>query len=71
MNIVALDFETHKVIHKKTYDTNGDKGASAELLKDMTTTLPTYCIIVAGVRDEAASNLSKEVKAFFKTMGSK
>lgn len=73
INIVALDFTNHKVVYTGSYDTYGDAGASARLVADFkdTTKIPEYCIIVAGVKDEASNKLSKEVKGLFKDLGSK
>lgn len=71
VNVVALDFETHKVVFKGSYDTYGDGGASARLVKDFKEKLPKYCIVVAGVKDEASRRLSKEAKALFRELGSK
>jgi hypothetical protein len=62
INIVALDFETHKVVFKASYDTFGKADASAKLVKDFKEKLPEYCIVVAGVKDEASRKLSKEAK---------
>ena len=71
INIVALDFETHKVVFKGTYDTYGDAKASDQLLSDFKEKLPEYCIVVAGVKDEASKRLSKNVKELFRDLGSK
>lgn len=70
MNIVVFDFVTHKEIAKKSYDTYGDDGASAQMLKDFEE-LPRFAIITVAVKDEATRKLSKDVKALFKKMGSK
>jgi len=70
LNVVALDFETHKVITKKTFDTYGDGSASGKFVKFFKEELPAYCIIIVGVKDEASHNLSKEVKGIFRDMGS-
>jgi hypothetical protein len=40
INIVALDFETHKVIFKGKYDTYADAGASDKLIADFKDKLP-------------------------------
>jgi len=69
-NMVALDFETHKLIHKKSYDTYGDEAASAALLEDLKN-LPNFSVIIVGIKDEGSRKLSKDVKGFFKEMGSK
>jgi hypothetical protein len=53
INLVALDFETHKVIFTGKYDTHGDGKASDRLLADFKDKLPQICIVVAGVKDEA------------------
>lgn len=71
INLVALDFTNHKVVFKATYDTYGDSAASGRLLADFKDKLPEYCIVVAGVKDEASNKLSKEAKALFRSLGSK
>jgi hypothetical protein len=70
INIVALDFETHKVIFSKSYDTYGNSGASGDLIKDFKEKLPQFCLVVAAVKDEASHSLSKDVKNLFREMGS-
>jgi hypothetical protein len=71
INIFALDFETHKGIFKGKYDTFGNGNASGNLLKDFKDKLPQFCIVVASVKDEASTKLSKEVKGLFTELGSK
>jgi len=71
LNLVALDFETHKVVFKATYDTHGKNEASTQLLSDFKEKLPEYCIVVVGVKDEAQNRLSSDVKRLFKSLGSK
>jgi len=70
INLVALDFETHKVVYKNSYDTFGGAAASAQLVKDYKEKLPEFCIVVAAVKDEASRKLSKEVKELFGSLGS-
>lgn len=71
INLVALDFETHKLVYSAKYDTYGDGNASAKLVKDFKEKLPEFCIVVVGVKDEASNKLSKEAKGLFKELGSK
>lgn len=71
INIVALDFETHKVVFTGKYDTYGDAGASARLISDFKEKLPQFCIVVAAVKDEASNKLDKAVKGLFQELGSK
>lgn len=40
------------------------------MMKDLKAELPQFCIIMVGVKDEGSRKLSKEVKAYFKQMGS-
>jgi hypothetical protein len=40
------------------------------MLKDFKAELPQFCIIMVGVKDEGSAKLSKEVRAYFKAMGS-
>jgi len=69
LNIVALDFETHKVVFKKAYDTFADGNASSNFVKDFKSELPQFCIVVAGVKDEASRKLSKEAKEVLAELG--
>jgi len=71
INIVALDFENHKVVFKGSYDTYADPNASVKMIADFKDKLPQYCIVVAAAKDEASSKLSKEVKGLFRDLGSK
>jgi hypothetical protein len=71
INVVALDFETHKVIFTGSYDTHGDANAGSKLIGDFKEKLPQYCIVVAAVKDSAAKALTKDVKALFRGLGSK
>jgi hypothetical protein len=71
INLVALDFETHKLVYSAKYDTFGDGKASAKLVNDFKEKLPEFCIVVVGVKDEASKRLSKEAKGLFKELGSK
>jgi hypothetical protein len=71
INVVALDFETHKVIFTGKYDTYADPKANDRLVADFKEKLPQFCIVVAGVKDEASNKLSKEVKGLFRELGSK
>lgn len=70
MNIIALDGPAHKVIFQKTYDTNADKGASDEMVRDIKQAA-VGSVIIATVRDEATQHLSQEAKNIFVKMGSK
>ena len=55
INMVALDFVTHKVTFKKTYDTYGDDKSSKTLIDDFNN-LPAYSVVIIGVKDEASKN---------------
>lgn len=41
------------------------------MLSDFKEKLPEYCIVVAGVKDEASKRLSNDVKGLFRDLGSK
>jgi hypothetical protein len=71
INVVALDFETHKVIFKGSYDTYGDADSNKRLLSDFKEKLPEFCIVVAAVKDEGSNKLDKSVKGLFRELGSK
>ena len=71
MNIVALDFETHKVLFTGSYDLATDGNAPGQLIKDFKEKLPEYCIVVAAVKDDASGKLTKDVKGLFRELGSK
>jgi hypothetical protein len=61
LNMVALDFVTHKVNFKKTYDTYSDISASNALIEDFEK-LPAYSIVIIAVKDEASKRFEKKAR---------
>lgn len=61
LNMVSLDFVTHKVNFKKSYDTNEDSKASNALVEDFEK-LPAYSIVIVAVKDEASKTFDKKAR---------
>ena len=69
-NIALFAGKNHELISVKTYDTYGDKDASASMVEDFAS-IQVGTVIVAAVMDEGSRQLSQEAKDLFNDMGAK
>lgn len=68
--MVVLNGTDHKILLNESYNTFTDKrDDSLRLVKDLEN-IPTGCVIIAAVKDDASKNLKPAARKIFSDMGS-